>query len=421
MSNERQPAAAPRPDGRTPPAAWAALADENRFWSLMCFVVAAVAVFKGAHLPNLWSATQAQIDYSQGLVKRGLFGAVAHWLGVPIGHYSVFAAVSVAILAAFLAALGFFLARSPLARSAAGKTLLAVYLSSVSLTYFAHCVGYFDVLLAIFPLVVASRRRWGAGFAAAAALAAVGVLVHELYLVAFLPVSLLGLLLDAIEAPPALRRRRLAALAGLCLGAVGLACVVSIGAPLAGESLTNLIEQVRSQADFEPQPNYFEVMNRSLVDCLWEVRTIWTTAFFWGQLLPNLLLLLPAEALFFAVGRRLLRRRLDGPWLKAAAGATIVVVASPLLLYVIGRDHTRWSAWASYCGLLARAIVAARSPGADAGPPVSMPERRLCLLLMSLNMAAGAYTLDGAKLAHYPFVEGLGEVARWLASLWARH
>ena len=46
--------------------------DEGRAWLLPTVVMAAVALLKGARMPNTWAATAALIDYRHGLIKRGL-------------------------------------------------------------------------------------------------------------------------------------------------------------------------------------------------------------------------------------------------------------------------------------------------------------------------------------------------------------
>ncbi len=70
------------------------------FWCLVAVVVSSLSLFKGIRLPSRYAATQAQIDYSQGIVKRGFFG---QWVYIPLGlgHYALFTVFSFALLALF--------------------------------------------------------------------------------------------------------------------------------------------------------------------------------------------------------------------------------------------------------------------------------------------------------------------------------
>jgi hypothetical protein len=77
-------------------------AEEGRFWRFFAIVAGAIAILKGLRLPVIWAASQAQADYREGFLKRGLFGEVCRRAGIPIADYRVFTLLSFAILAVFL-------------------------------------------------------------------------------------------------------------------------------------------------------------------------------------------------------------------------------------------------------------------------------------------------------------------------------
>ena len=119
----------------------------------------AIAFCKGIREPNAWSYTQAQLDYSAGFMRRGLFGAaLSHPLGLNLyGHFAVF---STALLLLLFAALALLAHSSKLAERTPPGELLAVYASSYSVSYLADMNGYLDIplaLLCVLPLLCAGR------------------------------------------------------------------------------------------------------------------------------------------------------------------------------------------------------------------------------------------------------------------------
>ncbi len=58
--------------------------------------VFAVSLLKGLRMPNLWSATHMTFNYSQGFIRRGLFGQILRVVGGKRAyHYSTLALLAV--------------------------------------------------------------------------------------------------------------------------------------------------------------------------------------------------------------------------------------------------------------------------------------------------------------------------------------
>ena len=129
-------------------------------WNALTIAVAAIATCKGIRLPNLWSATQLQLGYQMGFVKRAGAGALLHYLHLPIQHYLMFAAFSFVIL---IAAVALFV---PFVRDNAvtdeSVALTPIFASSFAVPYFAHLVGYLDLILLTMALalLLLPRSRW---------------------------------------------------------------------------------------------------------------------------------------------------------------------------------------------------------------------------------------------------------------------
>jgi hypothetical protein len=57
--------------------------------SIIVAGVFAVSLLKGLRMPNLWSATHMTFNYTQGFIRRGLFGQVLRAVGGRgIYHYN---------------------------------------------------------------------------------------------------------------------------------------------------------------------------------------------------------------------------------------------------------------------------------------------------------------------------------------------
>src|SRR5579871_1528497 len=81
-------------------------------WTTLTIAVAIIAALKGVRLPSLWAATQLQLDYSAGFLKRGAMGSLFHLLHIPIERYWVSAGVSYGFLALTIMLFVLFLRRA---------------------------------------------------------------------------------------------------------------------------------------------------------------------------------------------------------------------------------------------------------------------------------------------------------------------
>jgi hypothetical protein len=165
--------------------------DESRFYRLLFATGGVIALLKGMRLPYIWAATQAQIDYRSGYLRRGFFGEVCRRLHIPIWHYSVFCFVAFGLLACFFWLLVRSVQRSGLDAAGLGA-FTALLASSFCITLVTNIAGYYDILMALLVLAVMQFKNPRVQVMAALAAGIVGVLVHELYAIAYLPVSLAG-------------------------------------------------------------------------------------------------------------------------------------------------------------------------------------------------------------------------------------
>jgi hypothetical protein len=117
------------------------LFSNDHFWKWSWIVFGLIAILKGLRLPSRWGATEAVIDYSDGFIKRGLFGAtLGHWLNLNV--YSNFALVASLLFGIVVALLATAIVSSNILNSTVGQIATSVFAASFGLTYLAHIVGY---------------------------------------------------------------------------------------------------------------------------------------------------------------------------------------------------------------------------------------------------------------------------------------
>ena len=98
-------------------------------------------------MPNLWSATHMTFNYTQGFIRRGLFGQVLRALGGRnIYHYNKLALIAVVMFVLAVLAMA-RLTRRMLATDGGDRGLVAatlVFAASPGIVFLAHEIGYLD-------------------------------------------------------------------------------------------------------------------------------------------------------------------------------------------------------------------------------------------------------------------------------------
>lgn len=213
-----------------------------------------VSLLRAVRAPNLWGATQASWDYSAGFIKRGLFGELLS-LAMPVLHYTPFYVLSYAILAAELVLLLGLCWRVARHHPQTGM-VLAVAFFSPAMVLHIHTVGYLDhVLLPLLVLValLPVRRAWWVPV-----ICALGMLVHELFLLLAGPILLVRLVSGQVA------WRRPQGMAMLLAGGVmvGLFAMVSFTptGQLSPEKLGQFTEHLKQKTDFPLRLDNLDVL-----------------------------------------------------------------------------------------------------------------------------------------------------------------
>jgi hypothetical protein len=167
-------------------------------WTRLGLVAWAMAITmaRAVRYPNDFAEAHWLLDYRFGLIKRGLAGSLlslASITGLDAQSERAVSAAAFTALAAFVLLLLWAASHIVSSEADPGVALAAaaIFATSPFVVMAAHFMGYLDHLFLAAALVAAWLARNGR-IRAAAAIAAVGVLIHESFVLVGLPLVLFG-------------------------------------------------------------------------------------------------------------------------------------------------------------------------------------------------------------------------------------
>ena len=309
-------------------------------WTRLALVTWATAatVARAVRYPNDFADAHWLLDYRFGLIKRGLAGSVlsvASSAGLPGPSERVIAVTAFSAFALLLVTLLWAAGRLASSGSDPGVTVAAaaVFATSPFIVMTAHFMGYLDhlVLAAAFAAAWLARdgRLW-----AAALIAAIGVLVHESFVLVGLPLVAFGASLRPSGAGR-FRAARLIPFALPVLAAVAL-----------WASETYLLDRAALRGQLEARLSAFPFVGGDMNLFVPEWLTTGTLASwesqrhaFWRHLSdPNLLKRMVPPAAFLVVACAALA---PAGWRGRRAMGAAAVTMAPLVLHAVAWDTAR--------------------------------------------------------------------------------
>jgi hypothetical protein len=370
-------------------------------------------VLKGLRLPSLWAATQVSLDYRAGFIKRALLGQILSGLGLQATHYDVFVTVSAVLLVGFFALLAGWI-RTNEARRIAGGSVVAVFAASFTLTYLAHLIGYLDIPCAALAIAVIAMSRSRIYLSAALVAGGLGVLIHENYVLTFLPATLLPAFLSRAAAGRCTLRSFLP-IAAVVAVIAAVVLIVALGAPMTAQQVGKLQAAMAATADFQPREDFFAVLTRSARANVLIMLSTMTHASWWFAQANAFIAFMPTAAFFLWITLRIINTRHPGNDRGLVKAAAIIASLCPLLLQIVGWDIYRWYALASFDCFLVMTMICRRY-GVQAATLLSDETaiRNVAILLIGVNLATGTGLFDGYRVDTFPFVDHWRPLTQWL-------
>jgi hypothetical protein len=387
------------------------LSDDSRFWLIITIALGGVAFVKGLRRPNLWTATQTQFDYRFGFIRRGLFGQVLSWLDIPANHYAVFAIVAYLLLIVLTMVLIRWVWMSRVFQTIDRGTAVALFFTSYAMTYLANMVGYTDILLMAMAVIVIGIRHHGTRLAAVILAGAVGVLIHESYLIMFLPLTLLPSILTASPREQMARRSAIIAAAALIVAIITI--IIALRPSMTPALRDRLQQDVQSRVDFPPRPDCFEVLLHSTRSNVLFMAHVMSGSKWWVNQIYALLVFLPAAAMLTWLSLRAIAMCYRGPYPALVRLCVLAAGCSPALMQFLGWDLYRWYALVVIDSFLVLAVISRYCLiPASSAIELSRPTRNLIVLIIALNLVTGNVgTFDGTEpfpfMGHFNFLRGL--------------
>jgi hypothetical protein len=297
-----------------------------------------ITMARAVRPPNDFAEAHWLLDYRFGFIRRGFAGSLlslASSAGLPGPSERVIAALAFLGLGLLLLVLLWAAARAVWSDADPGVTFAAaaVFASSPFIVMAAHFMGYLDHLLVVAAFAAAWLARDGRLWTAAA-IAAVGVLLHESFVLVGLPLVLLG----ASLRPAGVGRFRAA---GLVPFALPVCAALALWA-----SEVFVLDRVALRGQLEARLSAFPFVGGDMNLFVPEWLTTDTLATwerqrhaFWRHVSdPNLLRLMAPSAAFLVLATGALA---PAGWRGRRALAAAAVVLAPLLLHAVAWDTAR--------------------------------------------------------------------------------
>jgi hypothetical protein len=374
--------------------------EERRFYRLLAVAGGITALLKGMHMPLLWAATQAQLDYRHGFLRRGLFGEICRQMHLPVWRYGVFSVVSFVLLACVIALLVRSVRRSGLDAAGLGA-FTALLVGSFCISFLADVVGYYDIVMVLLVLLILQIGNPRMQLAAATAAGVAGVLVHESYAIAFLPVSLTGVMCWADSSERGSAKRWI----GIGLAALLpwlLVLGISRRPDMTAAQGAALEAEIRARVDFAPNSEVFDVLTHAADSNRQRMISYMRAGSWWEEEFFGLLGFLPSTCFFLA-----LAWRAAGAQRRLLRGYIVLSVFAPLLLNLLGYDRYRWLMMMSLNAAIAAIAVFwsnRRLHRETERPEFSSGWRRAAVFLLMMNLATDVGLFEG-PVRNYPFID----------------
>lgn len=362
---------------------WATEHPKRLAWGVLVFGVGLLSAFRGlATYVRRWGEPNIYLNYSHGLVRRGLVGEVIRLLGLPESK-RVFAIVCWLAGLATLALLSWLAVR---ARHLHPATVLLL-LASQFLPTLAWNTGYLDPVICL--LVVLTYLCLARGWTIPAAVAAIlAPFVHEQFVFFLLPLAAV-LVVRLFK-----REKSLPHLITFAAGVLGTLVVMLVASRQAGADLIS----ASPMSDYVKNGMIRDQLGQTLASSLQYMAGFYATTWRFSAVMM-LFMILPALVML-VFNFRLLRA---APWL-------VTAVIGPLGLLAVAWDLSRFAVMTVFLTFVMLAL--ADSPMFTSTPPPKAEASPMSVAVGSLLALAYAMFPVIYSYPHYAYT--VDTLEKWI-------
>ena len=229
-----------------------------------------------------------------------------------------------------------------------------------------------------------------------------GILIHEQFFFAFVPVLVASVAFGAATGKTA-SERKLAWTGAVLLAVLGVGMTWTMGrhGAISEAQTAQLAQTIARTADRPLNAEVLKVLPRTSRENLEIMKSVWSRPTFIPAQIESLLMFLPTAGVLSCAALLLLRRWMPGKHRWLYAGVVLATLA-PLLLNMVGWDKNRWNELLCLNAFLLLLVVSRQMGGEAVRLPLRL--RRACILAMFLNMAIGGGLMDNLHIRPFPFL-----------------
>jgi hypothetical protein len=396
-----------------------------KHFAVVASIVFAVSLLKGLRMPNLWSATHMTFNYSQGFIRRGLFGEILRIVGGQHPYnYNRLALIAALMLVALAVAMVLLIKRAVATdvEDLGFKAAVLVFAASSGIVTLAHFIGYLDyvgLFLVLVVILVSARssRRHLIFFLGIPVILFVAF-IHESQVLMLAPTLLFAMICHIVirfRQGDISRRAKFSLVAIAAIGFV-TAFVTSTAIGVVGTKSPAVINALQASvgkvANFPPRGDGFEALYRPVRDNIFKLMPwFWSNPENQTYLVLSMLSAFPAIAFLIFYGARLIGRLgLSKIARTVVTAAFVAATLAPISLNFMGWDTTRWNAISLmacfYCIATVRLFFSSKVPA----EPNLRVESPLVLTLAAVAIVLGLcssnydrFLFDGYSVQWFPF------------------
>lgn len=330
-----------------------------KHFAVVAAIVFAVSLLKGLRMPNLWSATHMTFNYSQGFIRRGLFGEILRTVGGQHPYnYNRLALIAVLMFVAMAVTMVILIKRALAAdpEDLGFKAVVLVFAASSGIVTLAHFIGYLDdvgLVLVLGVILVSARSSCRyLIFLLGIPVILFVAFIHESQVLMLAPTLLFAMICHIVvqfRQAGISRRAKSVLVASAAVGFIA-AFVTSTAIGIWGTKSPDVINALQASvakvANFPLRGDGFEALYRPVRDNIFKLMPwFWSNPENKTYLVLSMISAFPAIAFLIFYGVRLIGRLGLSKIARTIVTTAFVAAAlAPVSLNFMGWDTTRWNA-----------------------------------------------------------------------------